>query len=73
MTKYNDFIQQTWAKGILVYSCEAYEKYHNISSRVFVDYLGIPEDPATGSATGCLAALPASRVFWYSQIINENS
>ena len=56
LTKYNDFIQQTWAKGILVYSCEAYEKYHNISSRVFVDYLGIPEDPATGSATGCLAA-----------------
>ena len=23
--------------------------------RVFVDYLGIPEDPATGSGNGCLA------------------
>jgi trans-2,3-dihydro-3-hydroxyanthranilate isomerase len=23
--------------------------------RVFVDYFGIPEDPATGSANGCLA------------------
>ena len=24
--------------------------------RVFVDYYGIPEDPATGSGNGCLAA-----------------
>ncbi|HEX7400892.1 MAG TPA: PhzF family phenazine biosynthesis protein, partial [candidate division Zixibacteria bacterium] len=24
-------------------------------ARVFVDYYGIPEDPATGSANGCLA------------------
>jgi len=55
LIKYNDFIQQTWAKGILIYCQEAYDKHHGISSRVFVDYLGIPEDPATGSATGCLA------------------
>jgi trans-2,3-dihydro-3-hydroxyanthranilate isomerase len=24
--------------------------------RVFADYFGVPEDPATGSANGCLAA-----------------
>ena len=53
---YNLFIQQTWAKGILVFCPEAYEPLHDLSSRVFVDYLGVPEDPATGSATGCLAA-----------------
>jgi Predicted epimerase, PhzC/PhzF homolog len=26
-----------------------------LSVRVFVDYFGIPEDPATGSGNGCLA------------------
>ena len=56
LMKYNEFIEHAWAKGILIYTCETYEKYHDITSRVFVDYLGIPEDPATGSGTGCLAA-----------------
>jgi trans-2,3-dihydro-3-hydroxyanthranilate isomerase len=54
--KYKLFIQQSWAKGFLVFSPESYEGHQDLSSRVFVDYLGIPEDPATGSATGCLAA-----------------
>ncbi len=54
--KYANFIGQTMAKGILIFCPEGYEKHHDLSSRVFVDYLGIPEDPATGSATGCLAA-----------------
>lgn len=26
-----------------------------ITARMFADYLGVPEDPATGSANGCLA------------------
>jgi trans-2,3-dihydro-3-hydroxyanthranilate isomerase len=54
--KYRNFIGQYWAKGIMVFSPEGYEMNQDLSSRVFVDYLGIPEDPATGSATGCLAA-----------------
>jgi len=56
LPKFNEFIKQTWAKDILVFSRETYEWHHDLSSRVFVEYLGIPEDPATGSATGCLAA-----------------
>ena len=31
-------------------------KGNDLSVRVFVDYYGIPEDPATGSGNGCLAA-----------------
>jgi len=54
--EYDNFIQSSWAKGILVFSKEAYEKKQDLSVRVFVNYLGIPEDPATGSAAGCLAA-----------------
>lgn len=55
LNEYERFIKQTWAKGILIFCKEAREKNQDLSSRVFVDYLGIPEDPATGSATGCLA------------------
>ena len=56
LVQYNSFIEKAFAKGILIYSTESYESNHALSSRVFVNYLGIPEDPATGSATGCLAA-----------------
>jgi len=40
---------------ILVFSPETYRKENNLNVRVFVDLYGIPEDPATGSANGCLA------------------
>lgn len=52
---YNQFCSVARAKGILVFSPEAYEKDQSFSSRVFVDYLGIPEDPATGSGQGGFA------------------
>lgn len=54
--KYPDFIQDSWAKGIMIFCPEGHESRQDLSTRVFVDYYGIPEDPATGSATGCLAA-----------------
>ena len=53
--KYFDFIKSTTAKGILVFCPETHEPQNNISVRVFVDYYGVPEDPATGSGNGCLA------------------
>jgi trans-2,3-dihydro-3-hydroxyanthranilate isomerase len=39
----------------LVFNPETYDAKNNLNVRVFVDYYGIPEDPATGSANGCLA------------------
>ena len=53
--KYFDFIKNATAKGILVFCPETHELQNNISVRVFVDYYGVPEDPATGSGNGCLA------------------
>ena len=53
--KYFDFIQNTTAKGILIFCPETHEPQNDISVRVFVDYYGVPEDPATGSGNGCLA------------------
>lgn len=42
--------------GVLVFSPQTYQKQNQLNVRVFVDAFGIPEDPATGSANGCLAA-----------------
>jgi trans-2,3-dihydro-3-hydroxyanthranilate isomerase len=53
--KYFAFIKEAWAKGILVFCPQAHEARNDISVRVFVDYFGVPEDPATGSGNGCLA------------------
>ena len=53
--RYFRFIEKTPAKNILVYCLQGRSPSHEISVRMFADYLGIPEDPATGSGNGCLA------------------
>ena len=50
-----ELIETTEAKAILVFCPETYHAENQLCVRVFVDGLGIPEDPATGSANGCLA------------------
>jgi trans-2,3-dihydro-3-hydroxyanthranilate isomerase len=52
---YYDLISAAQAKAILVFSPEPYDDA-DLSARFFADYYGVPEDPATGSANGCLAA-----------------
>lgn len=54
--KYFALVSDAWAKIILVFSREAYEAEQALSVRMFADYYGVPEDPATGSSNGCLAA-----------------
>ncbi|WXG44696.1 MAG: PhzF family phenazine biosynthesis protein [Promethearchaeati archaeon SRVP18_Atabeyarchaeia-1] len=53
--KYFDLVGNLDAKGILVFCPEAHRPGNDLSIRVFVDYYGVPEDPATGSGNGCLA------------------
>jgi trans-2,3-dihydro-3-hydroxyanthranilate isomerase len=53
--KYFALIEHTAAKGILVFCPEPHEPPNHLSVRVFVEYHGVPEDPATGSGNGCLA------------------
>ncbi len=53
--KYFSYIKNTEAKCILIFCPETHEAHNDISVRVFVDYFGVPEDPATGSGNGCLA------------------
>ena len=54
--RYFRLIENTDAKAILVFCPETYNLENDLNVRAFVDYYGIPEDPATGSANGCLAA-----------------
>ncbi|MHB1629658.1 MAG: PhzF family phenazine biosynthesis protein [Bacilli bacterium] len=42
--------------NILVFTTETALPQHDLHTRVFVPELGVSEDPATGSATGCLCA-----------------
>ena len=56
LKKFYDFIETTDAKTILVFTKETVQKNNDLHVRFFAHYLGIPEDPATGSANGCLAA-----------------
>jgi trans-2,3-dihydro-3-hydroxyanthranilate isomerase len=48
-------IEDTQAKMFLIFCPETYEQDRDLNVRVFCDYYGIPEDPATGSGNGCLA------------------
>jgi trans-2,3-dihydro-3-hydroxyanthranilate isomerase len=51
----NALIATSDAKGILVFCPQPQRPGHDLSVRFFADYYGVPEDPATGSANGCLA------------------
>ncbi len=56
LKKFYKFIETTQAKSVLIFTKETLQKKNDLHVRFFGHYLGIPEDPATGSANGCLAA-----------------
>lgn len=53
---YFSMIARTTAKAVYVFCSEPYHRENTLHARMFGDYYGVPEDPATGSAAGCLAA-----------------
>ncbi len=48
-------VEEMEARSILVFAPEPHEEGNDLSARMFAPALGVPEDPATGSANGCLA------------------
>ena len=67
--KYFKLVENLQAKAILVFCPETYEYDNGLNARMFCDYYGIAEDPATGSANGCLAGyLVKYRYFGSGQI-----
>jgi len=73
LDKYCGFIKNTWAKPILIFCPESHEGLNNISVRMFADCYGVPEDPATGSGNGCLAAYLVKNRYWGKNKINVRS
>ncbi|HUK51404.1 MAG TPA: PhzF family phenazine biosynthesis protein [Terriglobales bacterium] len=68
--RYFDLIKDTEAKSIMVFNPETYNAENNLNVRVFVDYFGIPEDPATGSANGCLAGYLVKHRYFKTEQLN---
>jgi trans-2,3-dihydro-3-hydroxyanthranilate isomerase len=61
----------TAAADILVVCPETRYPENHLSVRVFAELLGIPEDPATGSANGCLAAYLVNHQYYGTQAIDQ--
>lgn len=58
------------AQAILVFCPETIDPTRQLHVRVFTECFGIPEDPATGSANGCLAAYLAKYQYFGSPNID---
>jgi len=68
--KYFEFIKNTQAKAILIFCSETHIQENDLNVRVFADYYGVPEDPATGSANGCLAGYLVRHRYYGKDRIN---
>ena len=53
---YDDLVVDREAKLVHAVCAEPRESANDLAVRMFTPYYGVPEDPATGSANGCLAA-----------------
>ena len=73
LDKYYALIKNTWAKPILIFCPESHTGQNDISVRMFADCYGVPEDPATGSGNGCLAAYLVKNKYWGKEEINIRS
>ena len=56
MALHDALIATCEAKTILAFCPQTYHAENDLCARMFAPYFGIAEDPATGSANGCLAA-----------------
>jgi trans-2,3-dihydro-3-hydroxyanthranilate isomerase len=53
-----------------VFSKETYGTESDLNARVYADGYGVPEDPATGSANGCLAAYLARHRYFDTETVD---
>ncbi len=70
LTKYYQLIDQLPAQNILIFCSHTLHAENDLHVRVFTHALGIPEDPATGSANGCLAAYLVQHGYQYRKSID---
>jgi trans-2,3-dihydro-3-hydroxyanthranilate isomerase len=67
---YSEFIQATIAKEIFIFCPETHNPNNHLCARMFAPALGITEDPATGSANGCLAGYLSNYNYFGSDVVN---
>jgi trans-2,3-dihydro-3-hydroxyanthranilate isomerase len=63
-------VQDKQAKAPLLFCPETYSLENDLNVRVFADYYQVPEDPATGSANGCLAGYLIKNRFFESSALD---
>lgn len=51
-----ELVPRLGGRFTFLFSRETYSPEHQVNARMFAETTGVPEDPATGSANGCLAA-----------------
>ncbi len=61
---YFSLIDGITAKAVYIFCSEPCHTQNTIHARMFGDYYGVPEDPATGSAAGCLSAYLAKNNYF---------
>ena len=70
--EYSNYVKDREAQGILVFSPETYSSRNHLNARFFAESFGVAEDPATGSANGCLAGyLVKHRYFGNDRLLNQ--
>jgi len=67
--RFFSLVKDADAKALLIFCPHTYRDENDLNVRVFADYYDVPEDPATGSANGCLAGyLVKYRYFNHNKI-----
>lgn len=61
---YDEFVAGQGAKNILAFCPDPERPNNDLAVRVFAPFYGVPEDPATGSSNGCLAAYLAEHEYY---------
>jgi trans-2,3-dihydro-3-hydroxyanthranilate isomerase len=54
--RYRELVEVAGSANLYAFCPEPHETANHLAARMFADDLGVPEDPATGSAAGSLAA-----------------
>ena len=67
---YDALVADREAKLVHAVSPEPHDDDNDLAVRMFSPYYGVPEDPATGSANGCLAAYLASHEYLGSPTVD---
>ncbi len=68
--EYLKFVEEKRAKSLVVFAPGATQVGNDMSVRVFADYYGVPEDPATGSANGCLVGYLVENRYWGNELVD---